>query len=356
MHKWGVLPRPHSPLKHQRCFAMNLFIQDPLQLLLVFVFVFFVKLVYKTQTLFKWEFLLAETPRLSPFLPFTFKGTPLYANRNFRSIHVQLFISLCQEFSLATTCQHSPPPPSHPTNNWQTGPYLAYGAEQRCFPSSPHLACWHSWRASTTRVVALQACRRAVANTRTAPVMQHICQCRIFESLLPPRPTRRLSQAFILFATGLKFFSTGFRVRCSSRCITWEGEARRERAGPTFWRVKMEPAAPVRRRLPWSVTRRDLCLFAVCEISTPSPASSCRICSLTSVARIDVVKTTHRVHDCVTFQFISQHIIIIIAEHRNRNTIKNEIFTDMWSYYETAKRFSLQKQEVTGSNCLTRTD
>lgn len=59
--------------------------------------------------------------------------------------------------------------------------------------------------------------RRAVANTRTAPVMQHICQWWIFESLLTPHHTRRLCQAFILFATDFKFFSTGFRVRCSSR-------------------------------------------------------------------------------------------------------------------------------------------
>lgn len=40
--------------------------------------------------------------------------------------------------------------------------------------------------------------RRSVANnTRTTPVMQHICQWWIFESLLTPHPTRRLSQVFI---------------------------------------------------------------------------------------------------------------------------------------------------------------
>lgn len=57
---------------------------------------------------------------------------------------------------------------------------------------------------------------------------------------------------------------------------------------------------------------------------------------------------------CVTFQFISQHIIIIIiadhpvVEQKNRNTIKNEIFTDMWGYYKTVKSLLLHKwQEAT---------
>lgn len=177
---------PHS------CFAIN-----PFELILKSLQLFW--LVYKTQTHhYLNESFACRQPDCLHSFPSCIKALHSIP-AELRSTHVQLFISLCQEFSLASTCQY-PPQIGRQAHIWHM------------VQSSAAFPPLFSWPASTPEEHGNTCCTLANRHTFTVANTHTNTDDATYLSVLYVRPPYPLS----CWAFVHKLFETGFRVFNSS--------------------------------------------------------------------------------------------------------------------------------------------
>lgn len=154
---------PHS------CFAIN-----PFELILKSLQLFW--RVYKTQTHhYLNESFACRQPDCLHSFPSCIKALHSIP-AELRSTHVQLFISLCQEFSLASTCQY-PPQIGRQAHIWHMVQSSAAFPSLFSWPASTPEehgnTCWHAHSQTDTH-------SQSQIHIQT-PLMQHICQFCMWE-------------------------------------------------------------------------------------------------------------------------------------------------------------------------------